>query len=78
MSYSESEAQGSGCYEQPRIMNNMKNSRSYELRPLNAMNDSRIWLTLMTTGHEHKVLDALKGLELLMIRTVEDPISLCL
>ena len=56
----------------------MKDWRSHELRPLNAMNDSRIWLTLMTTGHEHKALDALKGLELLMIRTVEDPISLCL
>ena len=75
MSYSESEAQGSGCYEQPRIMNNMKNSRSYELRPLDSMNGLRIWLTWMSTSHEHKALDTLKHLELQMIRTIEDPTS---
>ena len=75
MSYSKSGAQGSGCYEQPRVVNDMKDSRSLDLRPLDAMNDSRIWLTWMTMGHEHKALDALKHLELPMIRTIEYPIS---
>ena len=63
MSYSRSGAQGSSCYEQPRVVNDMKDSRSHELRHLDALNGSGIWLTQMTMSHEHKAPDALKRLE---------------
>ena len=41
MRYSELLAQGFGCYEQLRLVDDINNSGSYELRPLDAMNDSR-------------------------------------
>ena len=76
MRYSRSGAQGFRCYEQPKVVNDMKDSRSHELRPLDVIDDKGIWLTCMTMGHEHKALDAPKCLELWMIRMIEDPISL--
>ena len=44
MSYFDLGAQGSGCYEEPKVVNDMKDMRSHELKPLDAMNDSGIWL----------------------------------
>ena len=32
-------AQCSICYEQPRVVDDINDSRSYELRPLDAMNN---------------------------------------
>ena len=56
MSYFESWAQGFGCYEQLRVMNDMNNSGSLELRPLDALNNSGLWMTWATQGHELRIL----------------------
>ena len=42
MSYSGSLAHGFRCYEQLRVMEDMNESRSYEFRPLDHMNNSRL------------------------------------
>ena len=39
MKDSESCAQGSRCYEQLKVLDGMKDSRSSDLRPLDAMNN---------------------------------------
>ena len=36
----------------------------HELRALNAMNDTRLWMICMSLGHELKDLDVMKSLGL--------------
>ena len=38
-------AQGSRCYEQLKVLDDMNDSRSHDLRPLDAMNNSRLKMT---------------------------------
>ena len=38
-------AKGFKCYEQLKAVDDVNNSRSYELMALNAMNNSRLWIT---------------------------------
>ena len=45
----------------------MNNSRSCELKALNAMNYFRLWTTSMTLGLEIRALDATNNSELWMI-----------
>ena len=42
-------------------MDNMNDSGSRELRPLDAMNNSRLWIILMILGFEHKVLNVMNN-----------------
>ena len=42
MSYFGSLAQGFGCYEQLKVVDDMNDLGSHELRPLDAMNSSRL------------------------------------
>ena len=57
-------AQGSRCYEELRFMDDMNDSRSSELKPLDVVNNSRLWLTWMTMGCELKALNAMNSLTL--------------
>ena len=66
MSYSRFEAQGSGCYEQPRVVNDMKDLRSHEIRPLDVMNRLGRRMILMILHHELKPLDATNSSRLWM------------
>ena len=51
-------------------MDDINNFRSwapgYELKALNAMNYSRLWLTRMTLGHELRALNAMNNSRLRM------------
>ena len=38
----------------------------HEIRPLDSMNNSWLWMTSATLGHKTKALDAMKSLELWM------------
>ena len=62
--------QASRCYEWLRAMDDINNFRSwapgYELKALNAMNYSRLWLTRMTLGHELRALNAMNNSRLRM------------
>ena len=58
----ESCAQGSRCYEQLRVIDNMNHSRSCDLRALNAMNNSRLRMTLMILGCELMTLNAMNNI----------------
>ena len=52
MNDSKSRAQGLRSYEELRVVNHGR-----ELKSLNAMNNSRLWMTLMTPGHELRAID---------------------
>ena len=54
-----SHAKGSRCYEQLRVVDGMNNSRSYELKALYAMNNSRLWTTWTIPVRDLKSLDAM-------------------
>ena len=63
---SKSCAQGSRCYELLRILDDMNISRSYDLRPLDVMTNSRLRMTWMTLGCEPMTLNAMNSLGLCM------------
>ena len=47
-----------------------------ELKALNAMNSSKLWMTCSTLGHDLRALHTMNNLELLIICTTRDPMSL--
>ena len=49
---------------------------SCELKALDAMNNSELWVTCSTLGHDLRALDAMNNLELLIICMTQDPMSL--
>ena len=55
----------SRCNEQLRVVVDRK-TLSCEVKALNAMNNSKLWLTWMTLGHELRALDAINSSGLLM------------
>ena len=57
MNNSESYAQGSRCYEQLNIVDGINNKGSHELKPLDAMSSSGLWMIWMTLCHELKAMD---------------------
>ena len=59
MNDSVSWAQGSKCYEQLKVVDNMNNSRSHELKLLDFKNDSLFWKIWMILGHEHQALNVM-------------------
>ena len=48
MSYSVLWNQAFRCHEQLRVLDDMKDSRSHELKPLDAMNNSKLWIIWTT------------------------------
>ena len=48
----------------------------HELKALDAMNSSELWMTCSTLGHDLRALDAMNNLELLIIYMTWDPVSL--
>ena len=74
MEDSGSRAQGSRCYEQLKFMVVMNNS-SYELKVIDAMNNSRLWMTWATLVQRPRALNAMKSLDLWMISITWDPLS---
>ena len=48
---------------------------SHELKALNAMNNSKLWMICSTLGHDLRALDAMNNSELLIICTTRDPVS---
>ena len=46
-----------------------------ELKALDAMNSSELWMTCSTLGHDLRALDAMNSLELLIICMTRDPVS---
>ena len=67
-------AQGSRCYEQLKVIDDM-NDLGSELKALNAMKSSRLWMTWATPGCELNNVDVMDGLGLWMIQTTLDPMS---
>ena len=59
MSYFVSYAQGSRFYDQLRVVDDMNDLRSSDLRPLDAMTISRLWMNGMILGHEPIALNAI-------------------
>ena len=49
--------EGYECYEQLCIMNDMNNSRSHEVKPLDAKYNSKLWMILIYLLHELRVVD---------------------
>ena len=60
-------AQGSKCYEKLIVMDDMNNSGSYELRPLDAKNNLEIRMIWTILDHEPKRLNVMNILGLWMI-----------
>ena len=52
MSYFRSLAKGSGCYEQLKVVDDMNDSGSLELKPLDGMNNLGVWMIWTILGHE--------------------------
>ena len=48
----------------------------HELKALDAMNKSKLWMACSTLGHDLKALDVVNNLELLIICRTQDPVSL--
>ena len=48
----------------------------HELKALDSMNSSELWMTSSTLGHDLKALDAKNNSKLLIICTIEDLLSL--
>ena len=61
MNYPRSWAQ---CYELLKVVDDMNNSGSRELRPLNAMNNSGLWIIWMILGFEDKTLNVMNNIGL--------------
>ena len=57
-------ALGSRCYEQLRVVNDMNYSGSRDLRPLDAMNNSRLRMISMILIREPMDLNAMNNLAL--------------
>ena len=47
----------------------------HELKALDAMNSSELWMTCSTLGHDLRALDAMNNSELLIIYMTWDPVS---
>ena len=69
MNDSKSWAEGSRCYEQLKVMDDMNILGSYEMRPLDAMNNLGIRMIWMILGHKPMSLNVMNNLGLWMIRT---------
>ena len=67
MNDSELWAQGSRCYEQLKVMDDMNSLGSYEMRPLDAMNNLGIRMIWMILSHEPMSLNVMNNLGLWMI-----------
>ena len=59
-------AHGFGCYEMLEVMNDMNDSRSYEFKDVDDMNDSWSWVTQGFGWHEWLKIMSL-GLKMLWI-----------
>ena len=66
MSYSLLQAQRFGCYDQLKVVDDKNDSGSRELRPLDSMTSSGLWMTWMILGHETMALKAMNCLGLWM------------
>ena len=55
---------GSRRNEQLRVMDDMNDSRSYQFKPLDVVNQLGLWMTLTTLGHELSALDTMNTLGL--------------
>ena len=53
--------QGYRCYEHIRVIDDM-NDFGHELKKINAMNNSDLWMTWTILGHELRALDATNSL----------------
>ena len=67
--YSRLVAQGCECYEQLRVVDDMNDLGSRELRPLDAMNNSELWIIWTIPYREPKALNVMNTLGLLMTLT---------
>ena len=47
----------------------------HELKALDAMNNSKLWMSCCTMGHDLRTPDAMNNSELLIIGTTQDPVS---
>ena len=54
-------SQGSRCYEQLIVVNDMNDSVSCDLRPLDAMNRSELWMLITNLHHALKTLYTLNN-----------------
>ena len=61
MSYYRSWAQGSGWYEQLKVVNDMNDLGSRELKPLDVMNNSGLWMIWKILGHELEALETMNN-----------------
>ena len=50
------------CYEQLNFVDDMKDLESCELKPLDAINSSGLWMILMILGCEPMALNAMNSL----------------
>ena len=57
-------AQGYGCFEQLRIVNDMNDLISCELRSLDVMSSLELWMIWMILCHELRVVDDMNEYEL--------------
>ena len=57
---------GFGCYELLRVLDDMNDLRSYELKSLGAMKSLRLWMIWMILGHESKALNVMNWSRLWM------------
>ena len=62
-------AQHSRCYEQVKVVDDMNNSWSPEIRPLDAMNGSRLYKIWTILSREHQALNVMNTSRLWMTRT---------
>ena len=54
-------ARDSRCYEQVKVVDDMNDSRSHELRPLDAINNLGLWIIWTILGFEHKALNVMNN-----------------
>ena len=57
---------GYGYYEQLSFVNDMNDLESCELRPLDAINSSRLWMILMILGCEPMAINAMNNSAMLI------------
>ena len=69
MNNSELWAQGSRCYEELRVVDDMNDSGYHELKALDALNSVRLWLTWTTPGCKPRALKAINNSGLWMAWT---------
>ena len=63
-SWSMSSVHGCGCYELLEVVNDMNDLGSHELTPLDAMNNSRLRITLMILSPKPMTLNAMNSSKL--------------